>query len=141
MLPLVRGLQKHKGLCVGGAAFLIGLQGNGQWGGGCFSRAGQSRPGAGALPRLAHLPRARRWQIEGKSGADLETHPRAQVPVVTQGVVSGAALGPGWNLMEAEGALGKGGGYGLDRPLLGPSCWGLTSEEGERAGRVLGSPA
>lgn len=47
-------------------------------GAGCFSRAGQARPGAGALPPLAHLPRARRWQIEGKPGADLETLPRAQ---------------------------------------------------------------
>lgn len=27
--------------------------------------------------------------------------------MVTQGLVSGAALGPGWNLMEAEGFWGK----------------------------------
>ena len=104
-----------EGLHVGGAAFMTGLQENGG--------GGQARPGSGSRSPPTPGTRVRRWQVEGKFRADLETPPpRAQVPGVTQGVVPGAALGPGWNLTEVEWALGKGGSYGPDRFLLGLSC-------------------
>lgn len=120
---LVRGLQKHKGPSVGGAAFRTGWQGNGEEGAAPgWGRQGHA-PGAGALPPPAPLPTQRPPHSPSSSG-----YPGRGPWCCSQPWVPPDRGGGGFE--------GKVGGMGWMGPFRAQAAGGLTCEEG-----VPGSPS